>query len=178
MSSTVIAGPQAACSRQAPAKLALRPAPLPFVLAKRHARAQRSQCKRAPAAAAVGGLLGRLFGGGGGGRDAGGAPAARQRLLGQLASERPDRAAVSAAVDDLMAAEVPFQEAELGGGPWSVVYTRGPLLWQGPLAPRGGRVVSPTGNQVRRMETAWCPAALLRRGGRAKDLGGSCRDVS
>ncbi len=154
MPSMAMSGPQAACSRQAPAKLALRPAPLPFVLARRRARAHRSECKQAPAAATVGGLLGRLLGGGGGGRDAGAAPAARQRLLGQLASDRPDKAAVSTAVDELMAAEVPFRGAELGGGPWSVVYTRGPLLWQGPLAPRGGRVVSPAGSQVRQMERA------------------------
>lgn len=97
-------------------------------------------------AAAAGGLLGRLFSGGGSGAAA--AQAARQRLLQQLASARPDKAAVNAAVDELMAAGVSFREAELGGGPWSVVYTRGPLLWQGPLAPPGGRVVSPTGNQV------------------------------
>lgn len=140
--------PQAPCARQARAKLAAQPAPMPAAVPQRLAGRCVSGFRSPPAAAAIGGLLGRLLGGGSGGGTAAAAQAARQRLLQQLSSERPDKAAISAAVDELMAAGVPFREAELGGGPWSVVFTRGPLLWQGPLAPRGGRVVSPTGNQV------------------------------
>ena len=44
--------------------------------------------------------------------------------------QRPDEAAISAAVDELIAAGVPFREADLGPGQFTVVYTRGPLLWQ------------------------------------------------
>lgn len=149
MHTKATACPQAPCARQARAKLARQPAPLPAAVPQRLAGGRGSGRKRQPAAAAVGGLLGRLFGGGsGGGGTAAAAQTARQRLLQQLSSKRPDKAAISAAVDELMAAGALFREAELGGGPWSVVFTRGPLLWQGPLAPRGGRVVSPAGNQV------------------------------
>ncbi|CAL8463803.1 g3337 [Coccomyxa elongata] len=38
---------------------------------------------------------------------------------------------VSALVDTLLESNLPFKEKLLGGGPWQVVYTRGPLLWQG-----------------------------------------------
>ena len=41
------------------------------------------------------------------------------------------------------------REQLIGGGPWVVVYTRGPLLWQQATAP--GRVLS-SGNQV------WSPS--------------------
>lgn len=34
-------------------------------------------------------------------------------------------------VDVLLGSSLPFREQLLGGGPWQVVYSRGPLLWQG-----------------------------------------------
>ena len=143
MQMQLTAGPKPVPSGRLAGKLALRPASLSSVATNRSASRPHVRCT----AAAGGGLLGRLFGGSGGSAAAA-ARTARQRLLEQLSSERPDPAAVSGAVDELMVAAVPFREAQLGGGPWRVVYTRGPLLWQGPLAPRGGRVLSPGGNQV------------------------------
>ena len=94
------------------------------------------------------GLLNRLLnwqpGSGGPGGAVG---AARRQLREQLSSRKPDAASIGEACDALMAAEVPFREADLGGGPFQVAYTRGPLLWA--LSPSsGGRVSSPTGNQV------------------------------
>lgn len=151
----LISGPHPAPSGRLAAGLSLRPAPLPAAASKRAASRSHVRCRAQPAAAAGGGLLGRLFGGGGGG-PAAAVRTARQRLLEQLSSERPDTAAISGAVDELMAAAVPFREAQLGGGPWRVVYTWGPLLWQGPLAPRGGRVVSPAGNQVGAEQRTGC----------------------
>jgi hypothetical protein len=58
-------------------------------------------------------LLALLLGGGGGG----GASEARARA--------------ARLVDALAAAQLPFEESKLGGGPWVVVYTRGsPQLWK------------------------------------------------
>ena len=106
-----------------------------------------SRCAAVTASSAPG-LLARLLSWQSGGGGQGGAVgAARRQLLEQLGSSRPDAASIGEACDALMAAEVPFREADLGGGPFQVVYTRGPLLWA--LAPgSGGRVASPAGNQV------------------------------
>lgn len=102
--------------------------------------------------ATTSGLLGRLLSGIGGGGSTAAAAAARRRLLAELAREQPDATAVSEAVDELVAARVPFREADLGPGEFVVVYSRGPLGWRGPAGlldrrPRG-RVASPAGNRV------------------------------
>lgn len=47
---------------------------------------------------------------------------------------------VAGFVDTLLSTPSPFSEEKLGGGPWQVVYSRGPLLWQGWSAP--GKVVN------------------------------------
>ena len=115
---------------------------------RRHATGRRQlRCAVTPAAF-LQTLLEPLLQRGGGG---GGAAAAQRRLLAQLAAQRPDEAAISAAVDELIAAGVPFREADLGPGQFTVVYTRGPLLWQARVAAaRSGRVTDPSGNQARR----------------------------
>jgi hypothetical protein len=43
---------------------------------------------------------------------------------------RADAGRVGELVDVLLESRQPFDEALLGGGPWQVVWTRGPLLWQ------------------------------------------------
>ncbi|KAL4451569.1 hypothetical protein ABPG75_007231 [Micractinium tetrahymenae] len=138
--------------------LALQARP-PQQLASSRARlaGRRSNRKLQPPAALLGGLLQQLQSLGraeGGGAAAGSSKvaAARRRLLEQLSSERPDTAVVSEACDELMEACVPFKEADLGGGPWQVVYTRGPLLWQlwqgGTNASARGRMADPGGNKA------------------------------
>lgn len=110
-------------------------------------RQRRSKCLTPPAAV-FGRLLELPVFRGGGGSAARAAAEAKRRLLGELASERPDKAVISQACDELMAAKVPFREGDLGGGPWQVVYTRGALLWQGLNTSPGGRVVNSTSNQA------------------------------
>lgn len=94
------------------------------------------------------GLLGALrFWGRPGGSSGGKAGAAKQQLLEELRSPKPDKQRIGEACDALIAAKVPFKEALLGGGPSQVVFTRGPLLWQ--LSTQSGsRVSSATGNQA------------------------------
>ncbi|KAL4428841.1 hypothetical protein ABPG77_005279 [Micractinium sp. CCAP 211/92] len=117
---------------------------------------RRSETRQQPPVALLGGLLQQLQGlgradGGTAARNSK-AAAARRRLLEQLSSQRPDTAVISEACDELMEAQVPFKEADLGGGPWQVVYTRGPLLWQlwqgGTSAAARGRVAPADGNQA------------------------------
>lgn len=102
-----------------------------------------------------------------------GLQAARQTVLREVASLSPNRQALDAAVDTLVAGQVPFRESLLGGelsqvvlvaaasrrltaeaplagGPWQVVYTRGPLLWKqwtapGKLAGSNNKVCVPRG---------------------------------
>ncbi|GBF91172.1 metallo-dependent phosphatase [Raphidocelis subcapitata] len=84
-----------------------------------------------PVAAERDELLELLLAGGGGG--------------GAAASEARERA--SSLVDALAAAELPFNERLLGGGPWVVVYTRGsPQLWRSAWAT--GKVVSGRQNEA------------------------------
>ncbi|KAK9830408.1 hypothetical protein WJX72_011601 [[Myrmecia] bisecta] len=60
---------------------------------------------------------------------------AARELQTLIAEESRDRARYSQLVDELVATEVPFSEAQLGGGSWEVVYTRGALLWQQAISP-------------------------------------------
>lgn len=126
---------------------------LPPQLASRTRPSERLSRRQPPPVANLGGLLQQLQGRSRADRASGGKVAvARQRLVQQLSSPRPDTAAISEACDELMAACVPFREADLGGGPWQVVYTRGPLLWQlwqgGTSGAARGRVARPDGNQA------------------------------
>lgn len=79
-----------------------------------------------------------------------GARASRQRLLEELRSPQPDKDRIEEAIDALMAAEVPFKEAQLGPGPYVAVCTRGPLLWAlwTGTAQRGSRIAKPSDNQA------------------------------
>jgi hypothetical protein len=74
----------------------------------------------------------------------------RQQLLKELSSPKPDLERVSKACDALLEAEVSFDEAQLGGGPFHAVYTRGPLLWAlwTSQARQGGRATKPADNQA------------------------------
>ncbi len=47
---------------------------------------------------------------------------------------------IDSLVDTLVTSTQPFNARDIGQGPWQVVYTRGPLLWQVLTAP--GRVVN------------------------------------
>lgn len=101
---------------------------VPFTSGRAPRRRPRSHV--APAA-----LLGRLlelplFKAQGSSGESSAVAAARRRLWEQLASERPDKQAISQACDELMAAEVPFREADLGPGPWTVrSCTGGGMPW-------------------------------------------------
>lgn len=101
---------------------------------------QASRRRQQPPVALLGGLLqlpllGREAGGSAAGSKV---AAARRRLLEQLSSQRPDRAVISEACDELMAAQVPFREADLGGGPWQVrsVQRRAPGLQRSKVCER------------------------------------------
>lgn len=96
---------------------------------------RRSETRQQPPVALLGGLLQQLQGlgradGGSAARNSK-AAAARRRLLEQLYSQRPDTAVISEACDELMAAEVPFKEADLGGGPWQVRASKAVSLGEG-----------------------------------------------
>lgn len=94
---------------------------LPPQLASRTRPSERLSRRQPPPVANLGGLLQQLQGRSRADRASSGkVAAARQRLVQQLSSPRPDTAAISEACDELMAACVPFREADLGGGPWQV----------------------------------------------------------
>lgn len=46
-----------------------------------------------------------------------------------------NEAVIPGLVDTLLSGGRPFEERRIGGGPWQVVWSRGPLLWQGWSAP-------------------------------------------
>jgi hypothetical protein len=48
-----------------------------------------------------------------------------------------NQAVIPGLVDTLLSASRPFDERQIGGGPWQVVWSRGPLLWRGWTAPTG-----------------------------------------
>ena len=56
---------------------------------------------------------------------------ARAELLELVRQGSTDLSRAGKLVDILLDSKLLFREAHLGGGPWEVVYTRGPLLWQG-----------------------------------------------
>lgn len=58
------------------------------------------------------------------------AKAAQAELLELVVQDKPDLGRVGELVDVLADSGLPFKESSIGGGPWVVVYTRGPLLWQ------------------------------------------------
>ncbi|KAK9826161.1 hypothetical protein WJX81_002496 [Elliptochloris bilobata] len=55
---------------------------------------------------------------------------ARTELMSLVAEGSRDLARARQLVDALIAERVPFDESLLGGGPWQVVFSSGPLLWQ------------------------------------------------
>ncbi|KAI8469863.1 MAG: hypothetical protein J3K34DRAFT_521872 [Monoraphidium minutum] len=88
-------------------------AALPWALPKLQLPWARPAAPPNPVQAERDELISLLLGGGGGGGGGGGA------------------ARASDLVDALIAAQLPFDEALLGGGPWVVAYTRGaPQLWK------------------------------------------------
>jgi hypothetical protein len=95
-------------------------------------------------------LLGFLRGGGGAAASGSETRTARQQLLEELRSSQPDKQLVNEAIDALIAAEVPFKEAQLGPGPYHAVCTRGPLLWAlwTGTAQQGSRIAQPSDNQA------------------------------
>lgn len=116
----------AAALQAGPVRVANPSLAAPRPCAAPHSR--RPSRRRAPVAANAAaterqGWLGRLFGGGGGG-GAGSSSvvqAARQRLVEQLGSGRPDKRIISEACDELIAAEVSWSTttACLFGAPWA-----------------------------------------------------------
>ena len=56
---------------------------------------------------------------------------ARAELLELVRQGSTDLSRAGELVDVLLDSRLPFKEALIGGGPWEVVYSRGPLLWQG-----------------------------------------------
>ncbi len=56
---------------------------------------------------------------------------ARAELLELVRQGSTDLSRAGELVDILLDSRLPFKEALIGGGPWEVVFSRGPLLWQG-----------------------------------------------
>ena len=56
---------------------------------------------------------------------------ARAELLELVREGSTDLSRAGELVDILLDSKLPFREAQLGGGPFEVVYSRGALLWQG-----------------------------------------------
>ncbi|KAK9831087.1 hypothetical protein WJX74_003034 [Apatococcus lobatus] len=72
----------------------------------------------------------------------------QQELLDLLDSPAADEARIDELIDILGNSKQPFTEASIGGGPWQVVYTKGPLLWQQLTSPgAGGKRVRQGGSQ-------------------------------
>lgn len=76
----------------------------------------------------------------------------RDELLSLLSEPSPASSEIFELIERLTSSTEPFKEELLGGGPWQVVYTSGPLLWQritgGKRAAKASQEFIPNGRQI------------------------------